>query len=191
MKHCSECGAKVTLQQVGGDEKLRFVCVSCGITHYQNPTILVATYVCAGTEILWIKRGIAPAQGRWAMPGGFMENDETPEEASSRELFEETGIAVAADEMILVSVSSILHMAQTHLVFRCHLDAPVETSATEEAPESAWFDDATLPWGDIAFPSIEPQIRQMYRWLTSGRYGIRVGVVGESGTHYKNYPLAD
>ena len=41
------------------------------------------------------------------------------------------------------------------------------------------------------FPTVEPQVRQMYRWLRSGSYGIRIGFVDEDGSHYKHYPLAD
>jgi len=139
MKYCSECGAKVSLQTVAGDNRRRYVCEACGTTHYQNPGVLVAAYVCVGDRILWIRRGIAPAAGKWAMPGGFMENDETPESAAARELEEETGIRVAARDMLLVSVSSIPHMAQTHLVFRCHLAEIPVTIETEEASECGWL----------------------------------------------------
>jgi 8-oxo-dGTP diphosphatase len=44
------------------------------------------------TEILLIKRGNSPFKGMWAIPGGFINMDETPEEAVARELAEETGI---------------------------------------------------------------------------------------------------
>jgi len=191
MKYCSECGSKVALQTVAGDHRQRFVCDGCDKTHYQNPSVLVAVYVCVGDKILWIKRGIPPAVGKWAMPGGFMENDETPEAAACRELKEETGIVVEAEAMTLVSVSSILNMAQTHLVFRCHLDKPPVTTYTEEATECIWFDEDGLPWEDLAFPTIEPHVRQIYRWLKSGHYGIRVGFIDESGSQYRVYPLAD
>lgn len=190
MKFCSECGSPVSLQVVHGDHRKRFVCNDCGTTHYDNPRVLVATYVCVGNKILWIKRGIAPAQGSWAIPGGYMECDETPEHAASRELREETGVEVQSEKMMLVSVSSILHMSQTHLVFRCHLDTTPETTCTGEAVDFGWYTDDDLPWADIAFKSIEPQIRQIYRWLDSGNYGIRVGVVDQNSSHYKNYPLA-
>ncbi len=125
------------------------------------------------------------------MPGGYMENDETPEAAASHELLEETGVTVAADDMILVSVSSILHMSQTHLVFRCHLDQIPQTSATEEARECGWYTEEDLPWEEIAFHTIEPQIRQMYRWLRKGNFGIRIGFVDDSGSQYRIFPLAN
>ena len=190
MNFCPDCGAKVSLQAVAGDDRKRFVCTDCGKTHYQNPNVLAATYVCVGETILWIKRGIPPAVGRWAMPGGYMENDETPEAGASRELREETGIDVPADKMILVSVSSILHMAQTHLVFRCHLEQKPDTARSEEAVEFGWFGEDDLPWEDLAFPSIEPHVRQVYGWLREGNYGIRVGFIDENGSQYRNFPLA-
>jgi ADP-ribose pyrophosphatase YjhB (NUDIX family) len=191
MKFCSECGSKVSLQLVAGDTRQRFVCDGCAKTHYQNPNVLVAVYVCVGDKILWIKRGIPPAVGKWAMPGGFMENDETPEAAACRELFEETGLRISPDEMNLVSVSSILNMAQTHLVFRCHLEEEPATTETEEATEFGWFDEQNLPWDELAFPKIEPHVRQIYRWLANGNYGIRVGFIDEGGSQYRIYPLAD
>ncbi len=190
MNFCPDCGTKVSLQAVAGDDRQRYVCSGCEKTHYQNPNVLVATYVCVGESILWIKRGIAPAVGKWAMPGGYMENDETPEAGASRELREETGIDVPADKMILVSVSSILHMAQTHLVFRCHLEQEPDTARTEEAAEFGWFGEDDLPWEELAFASIEPHVRQVYGWLKEGNYGIRIGFIDEIGSQYRNFPLA-
>jgi len=49
-------------------------------------------------EILLIQRKTSPYEDMWALPGGFMEMDETLEEAARRELMEETGIT--AGELI-------------------------------------------------------------------------------------------
>jgi len=43
-------------------------------------------------KVLLIQRDLEPFAGRWALPGGFLRLDETPEQAALRELQEETGL---------------------------------------------------------------------------------------------------
>jgi ADP-ribose pyrophosphatase YjhB (NUDIX family) len=47
-----------------------------------------------GVSVLLIQRKYDPFKGSWALPGGFVLEDESLEEAVERELFEETGIKV-------------------------------------------------------------------------------------------------
>ena len=57
-------------------------------------------------EILLVLRGNEPYKGCWALPGGFMEMDETIERCAVRELEEETGLRVAEQDIRLVGVYS-------------------------------------------------------------------------------------
>ena len=47
-----------------------------------------------------LRRGIEPAYGAWAQPGGFLEVDETVDEAAIRETLEETGLIVEPGEIV-------------------------------------------------------------------------------------------
>ncbi|MFV0265734.1 MAG: NUDIX domain-containing protein [Draconibacterium sp.] len=46
------------------------------------------------TWVLLIERGREPFKNKWALPGGFIDMDETLEQACIRELQEETGLKV-------------------------------------------------------------------------------------------------
>ena len=73
------------------EERVRSYCSKCGFIHYINPIPSVAMIVENNGRYLLIKRGIEPGKGTWAPPSGFIEADETMEEACIRELREETG----------------------------------------------------------------------------------------------------
>ena len=56
--------------------------------------VTVDIIIEAGDGIPLVKRGSPPLQGIWAIPGGFIEDDETVEEAAVREAREETGLDI-------------------------------------------------------------------------------------------------
>ncbi|MEW4922490.1 NUDIX domain-containing protein [Algibacter sp. 2305UL17-15] len=55
---------------------------------------VVFGYEAGNISVLLIKRKYDPFKGQWAIPGGFVLNDESLEDAVERELFEETGIKI-------------------------------------------------------------------------------------------------
>lgn len=60
----------------------------------QEPVLAVGAVVTAGGSLLLIRRGRPPGQGRWSLPGGRLEANETLEDAVRREVREETGLDV-------------------------------------------------------------------------------------------------
>ncbi len=91
MQYCIECGGVLEAKEI--DSRSRLVCRQCGSVHYRNPLpVVVGVLSRDDGKILLIRRGIDPGKGKWALPGGFMEEDESPGEAVLREIEEEIGI---------------------------------------------------------------------------------------------------
>ena len=88
------------------DGRNRFFCnpahAGCGYIHYQNPVPGVGLLIEHDGQLVFIQRGHAPHEGEWALPSGFIEIDETAEQAAVREAYEETGLQVELTELFSV-----------------------------------------------------------------------------------------
>lgn len=70
-------------------------CPACGHRDFNNPITAVAALILdPGDNLLLIRRAKDPAKGKLAMPGGFVDADETLEGAIHREIAEEIGLAL-------------------------------------------------------------------------------------------------
>ena len=103
-------------------------------------------------HVLLIQRDKPPSEGAWALPGGFLELDETLADAARRELREETSVTVervqqlgtydAIDRDPRERVLSVLHLAV--------LDGPPPAAkAADDARSARWFPLSALP--ELAF----------------------------------------
>jgi ADP-ribose pyrophosphatase YjhB (NUDIX family) len=90
-KYCPLCKAQLVRDLIDG--RTRLCCPECSWINYLNPLPAVACVVKNELgEILLVKRANEPKKGRWSLPAGFVELNESLEEAALRELEEETGV---------------------------------------------------------------------------------------------------
>ena len=165
MNFCPDCAKPVALRIPDGDHLPRYVCTACGAIHYQNPKLVVGCVPEFEGKILLCRRAIEPQHGLWTLPAGFMENGESLQAAAARESMEE---ALAKVEIgSLVAIVHVLHAHQVHVMFRARLLDP-NVGAGPESLEVGLFDEADIPWSEMAFRSVEFALR---RYLDDRRHG--------------------
>ena len=155
IKHCRECGASVVLRLPDdGDTKLRAVCSACSTVHYENPLNVVGTVPTwgeDGAQVLLCKRNIEPRKGKWTLPAGFMELDETTKEGAARETVEEAGAKFEMQE--LFALINVARVGQVHLFYMAKLLSPYFAPGIESM-EARLFTEAEIPWDEIAFRTV-------------------------------------
>ena len=126
---------------------------------YPRPALTVDMAVFKKTtdrhEILLIKRKNDPFVGMWALPGGFVDMDETVEMAATRELFEETNLSNIQLEQFHVfsEVDRDPRGRTVSVVFIGLLEEPKDVKAGDDSEEVCWFEINNLP--DLAFDHIK------------------------------------
>lgn len=171
MKFCSECGAPVERRVPTGDNRERDVCPACGTVHYENPKIIAGCIAEWEGRILLCRRAIEPRYGRWTLPAGFMENNETTQQAAMRETREEACAEV--DVAHLYALFNLPHINQVYMLFRGQLRAPVFAPGPESL-EVGLFDESTIPWEDLAFAVVRECLRLFFADRREGTYRPRV-----------------
>lgn len=174
MKFCSACGEEVHITIPEGDNRERFVCLSCGEVHYQNPKIVTGCIPEWQDKILICKRAIEPRVGLWTLPAGFMENDETSMEGAAREALEEANAEMRNLE--LFTVFSIPHINQIYMMYRGELHQG-RASPGDESLEVALVTEQEIPWNVLAFPVVIATLQWYYEDLKSGSFSTHYGEI--------------
>ena len=99
--HCSYCGSSFSAAQPWPRR-----CLICARTSYLNPLPVVVVLLPIAEGLVVVRRNIEPQKGTLTLPGGYLDCGETWQQGGSRELLEETGIAVAAEQISLYDVQN-------------------------------------------------------------------------------------
>lgn len=188
-KYCCYCGERLLAREGSDTGDAHVWCSKCQVIHYQNPAILVATFLYCNEKLLWAKRGIEPYKGKWAFPAGYAECGESLQQAAARELFEETRIKVAPEQLIPMSISSIVAIDQIYVVFRCPCASELVAEVTEETLDWAWRSRDEAPWDEMAHKQSRPLVEQVYSALETQKYFMRVGLMGWHENRHQSYSM--
>jgi 8-oxo-dGTP diphosphatase len=109
-----------------------------------NPDFEVSGCFCEyDGKILFIKRSASRSYaGKWGMPGGKLEKNETPGEAMDREFFEETGIIAGKFKKEFVKSFFVSQNGNDMIyhLFILKLKELIEDIVTEDGEEIIWED---------------------------------------------------
>lgn len=156
-RFCSTCGGPVAREI---DEYVRFVCEACGAVHYLNPKVSAGVIVVSEGSLLLVRRAIEPYAGHWNLPAGYVEYEETTEQAAVREAREEAGVDVTLSG--LHGVYSCFDDPRAHyvlVIYRAAIEAG-ELRGGDDVDDARLFPLGALP-ARIAFDGMRRAIMDL------------------------------
>ncbi|MGG7571665.1 (deoxy)nucleoside triphosphate pyrophosphohydrolase [Streptomyces sirii] len=134
--------------------------------------VVVGGAVCQGGRLLAARRSAPPAlAGRWELPGGKVEDGETPERALARELREELGVEAVVGERIpgewVLRPGYVLQVWTARLVSG-------EPQPLQDHDELRWLlpgEESQVDWLDQDRPAVAEAMRRLV--ATAGIPGVR------------------
>ena len=169
MKFCPNCAAPIAQRVPPGDSVPRYLCDACGSIHYQNPKMVLGCLPEWESRLLLCRRAIEPRYGYWTLPAGFMENGESTGQGAARETLEEAGARV--ELLAPFSMISVPYVNQVHVFFRARL-LDLDFNPGEESLEVALFEEAQVPWKDIAFRTVGLTLKHWFADRARGSFGF-------------------
>ncbi len=141
---CSRCGHALSRRVAHGRE--RPACPACGFVVYLDPKVACAVLVEHAGKVLLVQRRFEPGRGKWCLPAGFEDADESPQQAAVREAKEETGLDVVPGTVLGVyHYTDDPRGAGVLIVFRAACGAGAQPHASDDAAQVGFFSPDALP----------------------------------------------
>lgn len=154
-KHCPRCGS----EHFNFDEPKRFVCENCKIQYYINPAPAVAAILeLSDGSIVLTRRKFEPRKDTFDLPGGFVDCNESAEDAVRREILEELNIKV--DKMHFLAsfpneyVFGGISYFTCDLAFVCPINSADGIKVDDDVSEAIVIKPEMINLETISFPSI-------------------------------------
>jgi NAD+ diphosphatase len=153
-RYCPRCAS----EEIGDHDLKAMRCSRCGYSYYHNAAGAVAAILETPRGILLTRRRKEPQAGRLDLPGGFVDYNETFEQALAREIQEELHLALGEMQYLGSFANRYLAGGTTYftvdVVFRCPIQDLSGLVTNDEIAEVVFYEKSKIPLDQIGFPSM-------------------------------------
>ena len=151
--YCPSCGSN----GIAFDKVKRFYCKDCNFTYFHNVAAAVAAVLEYDGRIVLVKRSREPRSGMLDLPGGFIDPNESAEDAIKREIKEELSIELKKVRYFASCPNFYEYKEVPYctcdLFFYSRLDIPPESFEKNEIEELLLLKPSEVQYDQIAFES--------------------------------------
>ena len=159
--YCPRCGSKQF--EINGERSRH--CSNCDLTYYTNASASTAAFITNSKgEVLLTTRAFNPAKGMLDLPGGFVDLNETAEEAIIREIKEELNIDIKNPQYLFSLPNeyefSGITVHTLDLFFLVKIDDNIAITADDDVVSAQFFDLKHVNIEHIGLKSIKTAIEK-------------------------------
>lgn len=165
-KYCPKCGSNRFVENNFKSKK----CEDCGFVYYFNSSAsTIALIVNDNKELLVATRAHEPAKGTLDMPGGFVDLDETGEEAVIREVKEETNLDIESIKYLFSIpnryVYSGFEVHTVDLVYLCKVTSTTGIKAEDDVSNLEFIKISELNPDLFGLMSVKEVIKKIKKMI--------------------------
>ena len=164
-KYCPNCSS----QNLTYQNNFKLHCSDCDFILYHNIAAAVAIIFTYEDKILFAERNVDPDKGKLDLPGGFIDPNETAEEAACREIKEELGITISSNDLLYITTAPNNYLYRNvpyrtmDIFYECKLSSDIiSINATDEIKALLWIKRSAIDLNKIGFVSIRKVIGDNY-----------------------------
>ncbi|MDR0559866.1 MAG: NUDIX domain-containing protein [Prevotellaceae bacterium] len=162
-KHCQYCGDK-HIEWERGTHKM--ICKTCNRTFFINAAAAVIAIIKNDRgEYLFTRRKNEPAAGKLDFPGGFVDIEETAENAVAREISEELNLNLTEIQYFKSLPNRYLYGGITYftldLVYFCKYENLSGISANDDISDFVFMDIKNVSIDDVGLESVKKIVAEL------------------------------
>ena len=161
-EYCPRCGSKHF--NINGERSRH--CTNCNLIYYANASASPAAIITNSKgEVLLATRAFDPAKGKLDLPGGFVDMNETAEEAIIREIKEELNLDVQNPQYLFSLPNeynfSGITVHTLDLFFKVKIDDNAIITSADDVASAQFYDLNNVNIEDIGLNSIKKAIEKL------------------------------